>query len=113
LIVEHPANRPVWRFLKSAYYDNILVEQYFLAACLHFHKHRATSPYSEIDIRYVFDSSEAAFREKDAQRLGYTHLIGSAKSDPIVTMRLEDRVRRDYPELYERVMECCAGIDCL
>ena len=45
-----------------------------------------------------------AFDEKAARRAGYTHLIGGAKRNRKLMRSLENRVMREYPELYER---CC------
>lgn len=109
-MIEHPRNAPAWRTIGSRIGDNILLEQYLLAACLEFHRHDADSPYAALDVRYLFESSEDAFDEGEAARVGYTHLIGSAKSNPALMARLEERVRRDYPDLYDRCVRC-TGIE--
>jgi hypothetical protein len=92
-VVRHPANQAIWPTLGVR--DNILVEQYFLAACLH-------NPGPEP--AFLFASSEEAFDDRAAARAGYTHLIGDAKRDARIAERLERRVCADYPALYER---CC------
>ena len=104
-MVQHPRNRAAWAALGSPVGDNILVEQYLLAACLEFHRNRLGSPYRHVNAAYLFDSTDEAFDERRAARVGYTHLIGGAKNDPGMMLRLEARVRREYPDLYER----CAG----
>jgi hypothetical protein len=48
------------------------------------------------------------FRTEDlpyqaAENVGFTHLIGSAKSNRLVAHRLESRVRRDFPNRASRV----------
>lgn len=101
-MIEHPGNRVAWDALGSPISDNILVEQYLLAACLGFHRGRPGSHYRDIDVAYLFESSEVAFDEASAARAGYTHLIGGAKRSPALMRRLETRVERDYPELFAR-----------
>ena len=85
--------------------DNILMEQYpLLAACLQFHQQHPQSAYRALDVGYLFDSTDDAFDESVAARAGYTHLIGGAKSNPVLLDRLAARVQRDYPEYYERCL---------
>jgi hypothetical protein len=84
--------------------DNILFEQYFLYACLAFHRAQSDSPHHALDVRYLFDSIEEAFDESDAARVGFTHLIGGAKANPALMDRLAARVQRDHPAFYERCM---------
>ena len=101
-MIEHPRNRAAWRSLGSPIGDNILFEQYLLAACLEFHSRRSGSPFRHVQAAYLFPSSADAFEETSAVRAGYTHLIGGAKSDPQLMARLRARVKRDYPDLYVR-----------
>jgi hypothetical protein len=95
-------NQAVWTHLGSPIGDNILLEQYLLAACIEYHRGRQASKFRDVDIEYLFQSSDEAFDETTAARVGYTHLIGGAKSNAALLERLEARVRRDYPDLYER-----------
>jgi Family of unknown function (DUF6734) len=95
-----PCNQRVWPALGVR--DNILVEQYFLSACLQYHQRSPGSPYAAIAAGYLFDSSADAFDPECAARAGYTHLIGDAKNNRNIAARLEQRVRSDYPEYYER-----------
>jgi hypothetical protein len=101
-IILHPSNQAVWRQLGVR--DNILVEQYFLAACLRFHSTRPSSPFAGLRPAYLFPSSAAAFDPATAAEAGYTHLIGDAKNDAEIAHRLERRVQADYPHHYDR---CC------
>jgi hypothetical protein len=103
-MIEHPHNQPAWARLGDVVSDNILVEQYLLVSCLDFHRHRPGSAYADIDIRYLFASSEEAFDDAAAACAGYTHLIGGAKSNEELARRLEARVARDYPLYYERCL---------
>jgi hypothetical protein len=102
-IIRHPRNQPVWPALGVR--DNILVEQYFLAACLQYHQRGPISPHCAIEVGYLFDSSADAFDPDCAARAGYTHLIGDAKNNRHIAERLEHRLKSHYPEYYER---CCA-----
>ena len=103
-MIEHPRNRRAWMRLGSPIGDNILLEQYLLAACLHFHRHDARSAYRDLAVDYLFESTDAAFDESAAAAVGYTHLIGAAKSNRLLMDRLAARVSRDYPAYYERCL---------
>ncbi|MBV8682328.1 MAG: hypothetical protein JO111_05610 [Caulobacteraceae bacterium] len=96
-IIRDPRNQPVWERI-GAVRDNILVEQYFLAALL-----EAEGQPQRIE--HLFPSSTDAFDPRQAERAGFTHLIGDAKADPEIADRLEARVRATHPELYERCVE--------
>jgi hypothetical protein len=108
-IIRHPRNQPVWPALGVR--DNILVEQYFLAACLQYHQRSSVSPHCAIEAGYLFNSSADAFDPACAARTGYTHLIGDAKNNPHIAERLEHRVRSDYPEYYDRCHAYVAGVE--
>ncbi len=98
--IRHPRNQAVWPSLGIR--DNILVEQYFLSACLRYHRQSASSPHRGVKARYLFPSSKAAFDPPAASKAGYTHLIGDAKNNQGIAEQLDRRVRSDYPESYER-----------
>jgi hypothetical protein len=108
-IVEHPRNQVAWKLLKSATGDNVLAEQYFLLACVYYHAGNIKSPYRGAEMHYVFDSAYVAAQPANAERVGYTHLMAGAKRDPTIVKRLENRVRQDYPESYERIGRYCAA----
>jgi len=82
--------------------DNILVEQYFLSACIRYHHHHRSSPHIGLEDAYLFASSADAFDPHHSTRAGFTHLIGDAKRDPRIAEKLEQRVKSEYPEHYER-----------
>ncbi len=103
-MLQHPLNQAVWARVGANAGDNVLFEQYLLAACVDYHGGRQGSPYQDVEARYLFDSMEQAFDGQTAARLGYTHLMGGAKKNPELARPLERRVARDYPALYER---CC------
>jgi hypothetical protein len=101
-MIEHPENRPGWALLDKEINRNVHVEQYFLSACIEYHRNRPSSPFHSIDIKYMFTSSSEAYTPEHATRRGYTHLMGNIKQNPALNQRLEARVMRDYPEYYER-----------
>lgn len=106
-LIEHPSNQAAWsRFDKIR--DNILFEQYFLAACLEYYKHHSGRGFDGIRVEYLFNSMATAYESKDAQQHGYTHLIAGAKANPVLAHRLEARVRRDYPAHYRRIIQYLA-----
>ena len=93
-ILAHPANRGALGAFEDKIGNMILIEQYFLAACVGYHRQ---------PIEYLFESWVEATNPVQAAQRGYTHLIGSAKKDEWIARRIEIRVRRDYPALFERV----------
>jgi hypothetical protein len=101
-VIRHPANQPVWPVLGVR--DNILVEQYFLSACLEYHRQSKASPYKNVEPAFLFPSSKEAFDPECATRAGFTHLIGDAKKNRSIADRLERRVSCDYPEAYEKCL---------
>jgi len=98
-MIQHPRNSLAWSRLGNIIGDNILIEQYLLAACLWYRRQRAGSPFN---VGYLFPSTEAAFDEYAAAAVGYTHLIGDAKKNVALMDRLALRVQRDFPGYYER-----------
>jgi len=103
-IIRHPGNQPLWPGLEHKDAHFVLIEQYFLAACVEFHRSHPESEFSGITIEYLFPSQSAALRDADA--VGYTHLLASAKRHGGALERLERRVRDLYPEQYRR----CLGL---
>ena len=70
---------------------NPIFEQYILSAY---------AAHKGIAIAYLFSSFwDACNRAGD---VGFTHLMGSAKSNLEITQHLEARVARDYPDHYAR-----------
>jgi len=103
-LIEHPANRRALRQVDDKIGHNILFEQYLLSACVDYHRAHHDSAFRDIAIDYVFASLDDAFNPDVAAEVGYTHLIADAKRNPDVAARLESRVRRDYPALYDRAL---------
>jgi hypothetical protein len=100
-IIEHPDNRTLWQSLGT---EITLLEQLLPVACLQYHRNKPESIFHDIVPRFLFDSMGSAFDERKSKACGYTHLLGSAKSNPVLMEYLKIRVETDYPELYERCM---------
>jgi hypothetical protein len=101
-VICHPSNQAVWPTLGVR--DNILVEQYFLGACLEYHLQSTLSRHKGVEPAYLFPSSTEAFDPECSTRAGYTHLIGDAKNNRSIANSLERRVMCDYPDAYERCL---------
>ena len=107
-IIEHPNNQAAWSSLKANVADAILVEQFFLGACVDYHRGRAGSRFQDLKVAYLFPTFDHAFDEERAAALGFTHLINGAKTNAALLARLERRVEQDYPEHYERCLRYVA-----
>jgi hypothetical protein len=101
-LIEDPENQAGWKLLGIKGHYLLDLEQYHLAACVAYHRNRPDSPYREIEIEYLFNSFDLAFKPNIAAKLGFTHLLASTKQNRVVAERLEQRVKRDYPERYDR-----------
>lgn len=102
-LVEHPQNQRALPLLPRKTLDSFMVEQYFLAACVFYHQNQEKSVYRDVYIECLFNSYEEAFRE--AEKVGFTHLLGGAKRNPELADKLERRVAKDYPDRYERCLK--------
>ncbi len=105
-LVERPENAAAWRRLPDKWRYNFVVEQFFLAACLGYHRFRADSPHRGIRAQYLFASWDEALDPNQAAKVGYTHLMAGAKRSPDVARRLLARVRRDQPDYARRCEQC-------
>ena len=83
-----------------------IVEQFFLLACLDFHRFDLARAFGDVHIKYLFPSSETAFNPNCAARLGFTHLLGGSKMNAHVTHRLEERTQREDRDFYRH----CVGL---
>ncbi|MBD2120919.1 DUF6734 family protein [Trichocoleus sp. FACHB-262] len=103
-IAADPGNQAALALMDNKLGDCLLIEQYFLAACIEYHQQLADSPFADVSIECLFDSPEAAFSSQQPDQLGYTHLIGEAKRDAAIAQRLEKRVAEEYPDQYQRCL---------
>jgi hypothetical protein len=91
-LIQDPAHRAAWAEVPDKGDLNMILEQYLLSACLEYHRIDPHSPYRGITVHHLFPSWSEAFNPHASARVGYTHLLGDAKSDPTVMARLEHRV---------------------
>ena len=106
-IIRHPSNRPLWPALEHKDAHFVLIEQYFMAACVEFYRDRPGSELAGVAIDYLFPSQQAALR--DAEQAGFTHLIAGAKRHADTLQRLERHVCKHYPQAYRRCLEVTDG----
>lgn|ERR1035437_3062114 len=103
-LVLRPQHAAAWSRLPDKKPYTIVIEQFFLSACVDFHRYHPRSPYRGVEVKHLFQSWEQAYDGNEAARLGFTHLIAGAKTSPVIARRLEERVRREDPA-YVRVCE--------
>jgi len=99
-LILDPANANAWA--RVGHKSNMAVEQFFLAACVDFHRHHPASPLRGVRVGYVFPTWDDAVNPNCATRAGFTHLLGDSKSSAAVAQRLEQRVGRDDPGFLSR-----------
>lgn len=97
--VSHATNSRLLEAVPGKENHTVTVEQYIPWACYQYHSMAASSPFRDIRLDFLFKSFADAF--ETAEEVGYTHLIGSSKQNRKVLRRLEERVSRDHPDLYE------------
>lgn len=102
-IIEHPINKAIIAQIDNKSDYMALLEQFVLATFIDYHAFHTISCYKNINIEYLFEDVEEAFRCGDEK--GFTHLIGGAKRNEFLMNRLEKRVMIDYPEHYDRCMK--------
>ena len=101
-LIEHRANRAEIARISDKFPLMLVLEQFLIAACIEYHRAHASSPFHNIAIAYLFSSGAELFDPEQAARTGYTHIIANTKRNPAVVKLLEERVRRDDPEQFER-----------
>jgi hypothetical protein len=107
-LVLNPQNRGAWARLSDKKGYNMIVEQFLLAACVAYHRFHPTAPYRGVKIRHLFPGVGEAFDQQWATRLGYTHLMGGAKSNPVVAERIETRSQREDPAFFRQCAAICS-----
>src|SRR5262249_20724039 len=108
-MIEDPANQPALQSLPNKHMHMVLIEQYLLSAFVMYHTARSGAPFGSIRLECVFNSMGDVWTPDHVAQAGFTHLAGGAKSNPLFANRLENRVRRDYPEHYQRCMKYVSG----
>jgi hypothetical protein len=109
MVALRPENQAGWKTRHNTWVHNMMVEQYLLAACIEYHRHRLDSPYRHVRQGYVFASWGEACDQACAARAGFTHLQSDAKRHPAVGARIEARARREFPRHAARCRDLIDG----
>lgn len=107
-LIMQPQNSAAWARVASK--SNMALEQFFLSACVDFHRHHPVSPFRGVRIQYLFPSWGEAANPNSSARAGYTHLLGDVKADPAVGRRLEARVRREDQAYFRQCEKVAARL---
>jgi hypothetical protein len=99
-LVLNPSHRHAWQSIRHRGEFNMLIEQFFLDACVEFHRSNPESPFRGIHMSYLFPTLTHAYDEKAAASAGFTHLLGDAKRHALVSQRLETRMRLEDRAFY-------------
>lgn len=91
-MVLHPSHKALWAELPHKNDFNMMVEQFLLGASIDYHRVNPHSAFRGITIRHLFPTWTEAYDPDAAARVGFTHLLGDAKTHPEVTARLDRRV---------------------
>ena len=108
--LSHPCNQLAFNTLANRDKHMVLVEQWFLSACLEYHRARLDSPFRGLHAQYLFDSFMDAMNPELSSAAGYTHVIATAKQHTGLAQRLIDRVHRDYPARFARAEKLAAEL---
>jgi len=103
-LVMNPAHAGAWAEVENKDGFNMLVEQFWLAACGNYHSYAPESPFRGVRIAHLFPSMDEAFNPAAAARVGFTHLLGDSKAHPEISARLERRVAEIDPLLHRRCL---------
>jgi hypothetical protein len=109
-LINDPRNHTALQSLPNKLMHALLIEEYMLAACVEYYNASRGLPLGSVRIEYLFNSMSAPGNPDSLARAGYTHLM-SAKRNPLFAERLENRVRRDYPEHYQRCVKYVDSAD--
>lgn len=101
-IATDPVHAAAWTEIVRKDGYNMLVEQFWLSACLEYHRSHPESAFRDVEIRHVFPSMDDAFDPRKAALAGFTHLLGDTKSHPEVADRLDRRLATLDPNFHRR-----------
>ncbi len=107
-LINDPHNQQALQSLPDKLMHALLLEEYLLAACVEYYNASAVLPSRSIRIAYLFNSMTDPWNPDLIAQAGYTHLMAGMKRNPLFADRLENRVRRDYPEHYKRCRKLVA-----
>jgi hypothetical protein len=101
-LVTDEANRAALDVMPAKAEHMFLIEEYMLTCWVEYHQKQKRSPYHGIEIKHLFPTLEDAYKPEYAAAAGFTHLAGSSKRDARTSRHLEQRVRQDLPNYYQR-----------
>src|SRR5262249_55308680 len=104
-MIEDPSNQSALQSLRNNHMHIFLIEQYLLSAFANYHTSRPGSPFGRIEAECLFNTMDESEAPDYVARAGFSHLGGPAKKNGLFAERLENRVRRDYPEHYRRCLK--------
>ncbi len=109
-IIDHPSNTNQLSALEKKRHHSILLEQFLLPACIDYHNNIKDSAYKGVYINYLFTTLAEAY--KNEAEVGYTHLmLGNLKHNKHFANLLAKKVKREFPEFYERCIQCAAELN--
>jgi hypothetical protein len=108
--LSHPCNQIAFGALTDRHMHMVLVEQWFLGACIEYHRNGRQSLFEGVGVEYLFDCFMEAMNPERSTAAGYTHLIATAKQHAELARRLIARVQRDYPVPYQRAEKLAAEL---
>jgi Family of unknown function (DUF6734) len=108
--LSHPRNKLAFANLEDKHRHMVLMEQWLLSACVEYHGAHPESPFNGVTSHHLLQTLEEALDPERTSKLGYTHLISTAKQDPRLARRLEERVERDYPVEYARAVDLATRV---
>jgi hypothetical protein len=103
-VVTNLAHAAAWAELSDKDSFNMLIEQFWLAACVNYHRWAPESPFRGVTIRHLFSSMDEAFNPQSSARVGFTHLLGDSKTHPEISARLDRRVAEMDPAFHRRCL---------
>lgn len=101
-LIMHDGNIDAFSKIENKKDFSILIEQYLLSACIDFNNHSSRN-FDNLTVEYLFNFFEDCFF--NAKKVGYTHLVGSAKKNRLICKKLENRVQKDFPDLYNNCIK--------
>jgi len=107
-LVINPKYAAAWSLGYDRRRHTILIEQFLASACAQYHRFHPGSPYRGVHFQRLFPT-HPLYDPASSARMGYTHLICGAKSNPEVARRIEERVRREDPAYFRRCVQVSQG----
>jgi hypothetical protein len=109
-ILDHTSNINQLSALENKRHHSILLEQFLLPACVDYQNTIQDSAYKGVYIHYLFNTLADAY--KSEPDVGYMHLmLGNLKNNKSFANILAKKVKRDFPDYYERCIKCARDLN--